>query len=61
MRMNWELRLQPQNGATEVTQRCEVDPPDESPFAGMVNNDLVERSQAETAANLERLKSILER
>ncbi|MDX1520322.1 MAG: SRPBCC family protein [Anaerolineae bacterium] len=60
MRMKWEIRLQDQNGATEVTQACEMAPPDTSPLKGMVNDDLAKQNQAETAANLQRLKSILE-
>jgi uncharacterized membrane protein len=60
MRMRWEIRLQAQNGATEVTQGCEMAPPDTSPLKGMVNDDLVKQNKAETAANLQRLKSILE-
>jgi hypothetical protein len=31
-----------------------------SPLKGMVNDDLVKQNKAETAANLQRLKSILE-
>jgi hypothetical protein len=61
MRMNWEIRLQPQNEATEVTQRCEVNPPDTSPMKGMVNDDMAQTARAGTEANLQRLKSILER
>ena len=34
--------------------------PDNSPFAGMLNNEMLTRSKAETTANLHRLKATLE-
>ena len=32
MRMNWEIRLQPNGDGTVVEQRCEIAPPPESPM-----------------------------
>ena len=62
MRMNWEIRLNPQGDATEVVQSCEVAPPPESPFASMANDSsLAEMGQAETLANLQQMKSIVEK
>lgn len=60
MRMNWELRLQSQNGLTKVVQRCEIVPPAESPTFGMVNEDSVSQGRAEATANLQRMKAIVE-
>ncbi len=60
MRMNWEIRLQAENGGTVVTQQCEIAPPDSSPMKAMVNDDLAQQSKAEVAANLQRLKFIAE-
>ena len=62
MRMNWELRLAEQGGSTEVTQRCEVIPPPESPFAKMAaNQDMADMSKAGVQANLQRMKAIVEK
>jgi hypothetical protein len=60
MRMNWEIRLQPNGTGTEVEQYCEIAPPPESPMARMVNEDLASQGREEVAANLSRLKSIIE-
>jgi uncharacterized membrane protein len=60
MRMNWEIQLQSNGNGTEVTQRCEIAPPDESPMASMVNEDMARQGREEVTANLMRLKSILE-
>lgn len=60
MRMNWELLLKSNGNGTDVTQRCEVAPPDESPAARMINEDMARQGREEATANLMRLKSILE-
>ena len=60
MRMNWEIRLQPNGDGTEVEQRCEIAPPPESPMARVVNEDMAKQSRQEVSANLNRLKSIVE-
>lgn len=57
MEMHWELRLQAQNGGTQVTQACHVDPPADSPFISFVN---VPDIKEESATNLNHLKSKLE-
>ena len=59
-RKSFMITLRPQGDVTEVEQRCELAPPDESPMARMVNEDLVRQSRAEVSANLRRLKSIVE-
>lgn len=60
MQMHWELQLQGENGATKVIQRCVIDPPEDSPFIGMVNEDQKKMTEAESTANLARLKSVVE-
>jgi len=60
MRMNWEILLQSNGNGTDVTQRCEIAPPDESPAARMLNEDMARQGREEATANLMRLKSILE-
>ena len=60
MRANWEVQLEPQGDSTKVTQFGEFTPPDESPFANFLNEDSIQDIKAETHANLELLKSILE-
>jgi uncharacterized protein YndB with AHSA1/START domain len=60
LQMHWELRVQEENGVTTVTQHCEMDPPADSPFAGMFNEEQAQKNKAETAANLARLKSLIE-
>ena len=60
MQMHWELRMQGENGATKVIQRCEIDPPADSPFIKMVNEDAAKTTEAESTANLARLKSVVE-
>lgn len=61
MQMHWELQMQGENGTTKVIQRCEIDPPADSPFTGMINEDQAKRAEAESMANLARLKSVVER
>ncbi len=60
MQMHWELQMEGENGTTKVIQRCEIDPPADSPFMGMINEDAAKRTEDESAANLARLKSVLE-
>jgi len=60
IRMNWEIQLQSNGNGTDVTQRCEIAPPDESPMASRVNADMARQGREEVTANLMRLKSILE-
>jgi hypothetical protein len=61
MRMNWEIAISEEsNVQCVVTQRCQIVPPDSSPFARMVNDEMVETSRKETTANLLELKRILE-
>lgn len=61
MQMYWEIGLESNgNGVTQVTQRCHVDPPADSPFLPMVNEDMLKMNRAETTRNLLRLKSIME-
>ncbi|MGD8490551.1 MAG: SRPBCC family protein [Anaerolineae bacterium] len=60
MRMNWEILLQPQNGATKVVQRCQIVPPTESPMFGMVNEGTAAQGCEEATANLQRMRSIIE-
>jgi len=60
MRMNWEIALQSNGNGTDVTQRCELAPPAESPMARMVNEDMARNGREEATTNLMRLKSILE-
>lgn len=57
MQMHWELRFVEQNGRTQVTQACHVDPPADSPFMPFIN---LPNIKDETTTNLKRLKSILE-
>ena len=61
MRMNWEIEISEEgNSQCVVTQRCQMVPPDSSPFARMVNDEMIETSRKETTANLLELKRILE-
>ena len=60
MRMNWEIRVQPNGDGTDMTQSCEVVPPDESPLAGMINEDTARQGREEATTNLMRLKAIIE-
>lgn len=60
MQMHWEIRLQPANGSTQLTQHCEIDPPTGSPLAKMANEDMAKMGRAEAITNLGRLKSLLE-
>ena len=60
IRMNWEIRLQSNRNGTDVTQRCEVVPLDESPMVGMLNEEMARQGREEATTNLKRLKSILE-
>jgi hypothetical protein len=59
--MNWELRLQPQNGATKVVQHCEIVLPAESPMFAIINGDATTQGREEATAHLRRMKSIVER
>ena len=61
MRMNWEVTISEEsNEQCVVTQRCQIVPPDTSPFARMVNDDMLEMSRKDATANLLELKRILE-
>ena len=61
MRMNWEIEISEESDEQcAVTQRCQIVPPDSSPFARMINEDMIETSRKETTANLLELKRILE-
>ena len=60
MRMRWELELAGTEGGTRVTQRGEIDPPETSPFASMVNDDMRDSVRDGVTQNLRKLKSILE-
>ncbi len=61
MRMNWKIVLEPNGDVTKVTQQCHMCPPDDSPLANMINDDLVKTSKGEVSANLELLKNIMEK
>jgi uncharacterized protein YndB with AHSA1/START domain len=60
MRMSWEIQLEERDGGTHVVQRGVINPPDESPFARMVNEDMVRSIAGGVQKNLERLKSTME-
>jgi uncharacterized membrane protein len=60
LRMNWEIQFQSGGNGTNVTQRCEIVPPEESPFARMVNEDMATQGREEATKNLTRLKGIIE-
>lgn len=61
MRMNWEIAISEEGDEQcMVTQHCQIVPPDSSPFARMVNDDMLDASRKETTANLLELKRILE-
>ncbi len=62
MRMNWEITISEESDEQcVVTQRCQIVPPDTSPFVRMVNDDMLEMSRKDATDNLLELKRILER
>jgi uncharacterized membrane protein len=60
MRMQWELRLEEQNGTTKVVQHCDIVPPAESPTYNMINENTARQGREEATTNLMRMKSIVE-
>ena len=60
MRMHWALDLEPTPSGTRVTQRCEVRPPESSPFARLVNEDFADNIRQGIEGNLTLLKQVLE-
>ncbi|MEM7345797.1 MAG: SRPBCC family protein [Chloroflexota bacterium] len=60
MRMNWEIHLQAHDDVTKVTQKGELAPPDNSPFARLANDDLAQQIQSEILTNLQKLKVLVE-
>ena len=58
MKMDWELTLEPQNGATRVSQRYHVRP--QHKLAKKMGDRAAEGMPKEVDANLARLKEILE-
>lgn len=60
MRMEWEIVFEPNSAGTRVTQRGKANPPDESPFASMVNEDMGAVITTGIGNGLRTMKSILE-
>jgi hypothetical protein len=58
MEMDWELALEPENGATRVRQRYHLKP--EHKLMKMMGAQAAEGFREEADANLARLKEILE-
>ncbi len=60
MRMRWALDLEDAGDGTRVCQQCEVDPPEGSPFAKMINEEFAAEIRHGIDGNLAKLKTILE-
>lgn len=64
MRMNWAMDLRPEGTGTQVVQRYEMCPPEDSPMMRMFDEnrlaDMADGAQKEVYGNLEELKRIME-